>query len=556
MDSDLSNSAKQTGILCGSINVQATDALAAAVQTAAEGMAGIDTDRRPRLVVQIDVIGQPEPFAAVAESIFIDLRLQGGQLANIENLIGSSFRAAARPYRRPHGIERQRFIFLYAYGGRGNAAVVFQLERNLTAGRLAPAEECAVLVLEAQLRIGLNGEASVGIAFDPLLLRYSRSFAAVGVIDKGDHALHAGFKAAVPARDMHGVIGRLLFVDPLQCTGNIFAGSIQHIHQLNIADFIGLFPIDFGYCDTLRLVGVSDTSTVLDVDTGFPGNISIVAVDHRAAADVVGLPRCAGHRAEVVAVGDSGSSHTSNGYASFSPCWAGDFAKVGRIENRCSGGNTCHSGVGTFAFHGLQFNIAFVPALSNRLRLICNTSSMATSRFVCTADFACVAAVFDFTILAAADDTSRVTALVSGHTRPVDAHFDRAAGKICHDTGGMTNAVATSTISFHAAIHGQVLHRTGNIAEETHIALAYGIQCQRDRVAFTVKGPRKCRRGIAIGIADGYPLIAGNIDVISQIDGLATEIHRIDQCAIRPLCRAVHQRGKAEQLRRGFKCIL
>ena len=119
----------------------------------------------------------------------------------------------------------------------------------------------------------------------------------------------------------------------------------------------------------------------------------------------------------------------------------------------------------------------------------------------------------------------------------------------------MTNAVATSTISFHAAIHGQVLHRTGNIAEETHIALAYGIQCQRDRVAFTVKGPRKCRRGIAIGIADGYPLIAGNIDVISQIDGLATEIHRIDQCAIRPLCRAVHQRGKAEQLRRGFKCI-
>ena len=266
-------------------------------------MEGIDADGRPQLVVQIDVIGQPEPLAGVAEAVFIDLRLQGSQLTDIGNLIGSSFRAAARPYRRPHGIERQRFIFLYAYGGRGNAAVVFQLERNLTAGRLAPAEECAVLVLEAQLRIGLNGEASVGIAFDPLLLRYSRSFAAVGVIDKGDHALHAGFKAAVPARDMHGVIGCLLLVNPLQCTGNIFAGSIQHIHQLNIADFIGLFPIDFGYCDTLRLVGVSDTSTVLDVDTGFPGNISIVAVDHRAAADVVGLPRCAGHRAEVIAVG-------------------------------------------------------------------------------------------------------------------------------------------------------------------------------------------------------------------------------------------------------------
>ena len=214
MDSNLSNSAKQTGILCGSINVQATDALLAAVQIAAEGMAGIDTDRRPRLVVQIDVIGQPEPFAAVAESIFIDLRLQGGQLANIGNLIGSSFRAAARPDWRPHGIERQRFIFLYGYGGRGNAAV-FQPELNCTVICPAPAEECAVLVLEAQLRIGLNGEASVGIAFDPLLLRYSRSFAAVGVIDKGDHALHAGFKAAVPARDMHGVIGRLLLVDPL-----------------------------------------------------------------------------------------------------------------------------------------------------------------------------------------------------------------------------------------------------------------------------------------------------------------------------------------------------
>ena len=103
-------------------------------------------------------------------------------------------------------------------------------------------------MLEAQLRIGLNGEAS-GIAFDPLLLRYSRSLAALGIIDKGDHALHTGFKAAVPARDMHGVIGRLLLVDPLDICASVL---IQQVHQHVVAHLIHGLAVLGGGGDVLR----------------------------------------------------------------------------------------------------------------------------------------------------------------------------------------------------------------------------------------------------------------------------------------------------------------
>ena len=273
-------------------HLQPADGLAAAVQTAAEGMEGIDADGRPQLVVQIDVIGQPEPLAGVAEAVFIDLRLQGSQLTDIGNLIGSSFRAAARPYRRPHGIERQALVLLHRNRFTGIIAVILRFRMGVR----APAEECAVLVLEAQLRIGLNGEAS-GIAFDPLLLRYSRSFAAVRIIDKGDHALHAGFEAAVPARDVHGVVGRVLLVDPLDICASVLIQLVNQ--QCSLAHGVGLVclvVLDFG------LGGIIDIRHLLYLLCAVQ-LADIVAVGHRAVTDAVGSAFRAGHVAQVVAVG-------------------------------------------------------------------------------------------------------------------------------------------------------------------------------------------------------------------------------------------------------------
>ena len=253
-------------------------------------MEGIDADGRPQLVVQIDVIGQPEPLAGVAEAVFIDLRLQGSQLTDIGNLIGSSFRAAARPYRRPHGIERQALVLLHRNRFTGIIAVILRFRMGVR----APAEECAVLVLEAQLRIGLNGEAS-GIAFDPLLLRYSRSFAAVRIIDKGDHALHAGFEAAVPARDVHGVIGRVLLVDPLDICASVL---IQHVHQHIVAHLIHGLAVLGGGGDFLFSSTVDILSRLLAVQLA-----EVVAVGPLAVTDAVGTAFRAGHVTQVVAVG-------------------------------------------------------------------------------------------------------------------------------------------------------------------------------------------------------------------------------------------------------------
>ena len=299
-------------------HLQAADGLAAAVQTAAEEMEGIDADGRPQLVVQIDVIGQPEPLAGVAEAVFIDLRLQSSQLTDIGNLIGSSFRAAARPYRRPHGIERQALVLLHRNRFTGIIAVILRFRMGVR----APAEECAVLVLEAQLRIGLNGEAS-GIAFDPLLLRYSRSFAAVRIIDKGDHALHAGFEAAVPARDVHGVIGRVLLVDPLGVSASVL---VQQLHQLGAIHLVHGLVVLGGSGDILRF-----TATILDV---FLLNCTvqlaeIVAVGGSSAADAVGTAFRAGHVAQVVAVGHRAAAHNAAGGAA-----AFDLAEVGAVGHR------------------------------------------------------------------------------------------------------------------------------------------------------------------------------------------------------------------------------
>ena len=93
-------------------HLQAADGLAAAVQTAAEEMEGIDADGRPQLVVQIDVIGQPEPLAGVAEAVFIDLRLQGSQLFSIGDLIRIAIAAITVPDLIPLGVEGDVFRYL------------------------------------------------------------------------------------------------------------------------------------------------------------------------------------------------------------------------------------------------------------------------------------------------------------------------------------------------------------------------------------------------------------------------------------------------------------
>ena len=97
-------------------------------------------------------------------------------------------------------------------------------------------------------------------------------------------------------------------------------------------------------------------TALLSAHTGFPGNISIVAVDHRAVADVVGLSLCAGHRAEVVAVARSvdTAGDTARGAV------ACDRAKVGAVG--CRGRTSDHTADSRADHYAGYLHAAFVPA--------------------------------------------------------------------------------------------------------------------------------------------------------------------------------------------------
>ena len=49
----------------------------------------------------------------------------------------------------------------------------------------------------------------------------------IWIVGKDRRSGYARFVASIPALDMRRIPRLVLFVDPLQCTGSIFAGSIQ-----------------------------------------------------------------------------------------------------------------------------------------------------------------------------------------------------------------------------------------------------------------------------------------------------------------------------------------